>query len=255
MDSSREEERDVRTVIEKVAWVGRATVFCVGLAVVLAAMLGVATTALAAAPGDPFRLGKINTVNAITQLVGGRAGAMLLVDNNSKAPSARAIDLRVEPGRTPMTVNADAGKALNLNADKLDDRDTGDFVTRGQASSVPSGVFVSPLNFHSYFMDTSAVRDYPFGQMKLQTTGVPGQFRVCGNGTPGTTSIFNFVVYVNGARTAGSFNAGGACSAVFDAGAGGEFQVSARRAQIFGVHSGDGTTNENYSLIGFDQLG
>lgn len=35
--------------------VGRATVFIVGVAVVLAVMLGVSTTALAATPGDPDR--------------------------------------------------------------------------------------------------------------------------------------------------------------------------------------------------------
>jgi hypothetical protein len=101
-------------------------------------------------------------------------------------------------------------------------------------------------------MNTSAVQDYPFGQIKLQTTGIPGQFKICKNGFISSNPV-NFVVYVNGVRTAGTYAAG--CSAAFDAGPGGDFQVSSRRAQVFGVHSGDTTTNENYSLIGFDQLG
>lgn len=105
--------------------VGRATVFCVGLAVIVAVVLGVATVALAAVPGDPFRLGQLNTINALTRLVGDRAGALLQLDNNSEATGARALDLRVEPGKAPMTVNASAGKATNLNADRLDGRDAG----------------------------------------------------------------------------------------------------------------------------------
>lgn len=51
-----------KLIVGKVMWVGRATVFTIGLAVTLALMLGVATTALAAVPGDPFKLGKINAV-------------------------------------------------------------------------------------------------------------------------------------------------------------------------------------------------
>ena len=43
-----------------------------GLAMTLALMLGGATTALAAVPGDPFKLGRVNTINALTSLVGQR---------------------------------------------------------------------------------------------------------------------------------------------------------------------------------------
>ena len=34
------------------------------------------------------------------------------------------MDLRVEPGKPPLTVNADAGKASNLDADELDGLDS-----------------------------------------------------------------------------------------------------------------------------------
>lgn len=110
----------MRTIHAGVARVGRATGFAVGLAVILAVALGVATTALAAVPGDPFRLGRINTIGRISQLVGSATTPLLRIDNNG---TGSALDLRVEPGRPPMTVNADAGKAANLNADKLDGRE------------------------------------------------------------------------------------------------------------------------------------
>ena len=45
---------------------------------------------------------------------------MLVVDNDSTAAGSRALDLRVEPGKAPINVNADAGRAANLNADKVD---------------------------------------------------------------------------------------------------------------------------------------
>ncbi len=109
-----------KNLFGKVMLVGRATVFAVGLAVILAVVLGVATAALAAVPGDPLRLGQVNAINAQTRLVGNNAGPILVVNNNSAAAGSRALDLRVEPNRAPMTVNADAGKALNLNADEVD---------------------------------------------------------------------------------------------------------------------------------------
>ena len=61
----------LRTKVSKVMWVGRATVLLVGLAVILAAVLGVATAALAGTGvGAAFNLGRLNTVNQISRLVG-----------------------------------------------------------------------------------------------------------------------------------------------------------------------------------------
>ncbi len=135
------------------------------------------------------------------------------------------------------------------DSDQIDGTDSSNLIKRGgSGSATPLGV-----NFYSYFMNTtSGVNDFPFGQAKLQTTGTAGQFRVCGNGAG--TGSFNYVAYVNGTRSAGTVASSGGCSSAFDAGAGGDFQVTIRRAQIFGVHSGDNTTNENYNLYGFSQL-
>lgn len=112
----------------KVMWLGRAVTFCVGLAVVLAVVLGVATTALAAVPGDPFKLGRLNVVDRLTTLTGNVSGPLLKVDNNG---NGSALSLEAETGRPPLTVNAGAGKAVNLDADKLDGKDSSAFLPVG----------------------------------------------------------------------------------------------------------------------------
>ena len=84
----------IRSAASKVMWVGRTTAAVVGLAIALALVLGVATMALAAVPGDPLKLGKVNRINdALTTLIGSRSGAMMAIDNGSTATDARALDL------------------------------------------------------------------------------------------------------------------------------------------------------------------
>jgi hypothetical protein len=118
----------VRSALSKVMWVGRATVFVVGLAVVLAVVLGVASAALAGTGvGSTFNLGKINTVNHISQLVGSTDSPMLRVTNKNTGTDATALTLQVEPGHTPMKVNSST-QVSNLNADLLDGRSASSFV-------------------------------------------------------------------------------------------------------------------------------
>jgi hypothetical protein len=112
----------LKTICCKVMWAGKAATFTVGLAVMLALVMGVTTMALAAVPGDPFKLGKTNTIDAISSLVGSRGSALLRVENNSTNTSATALDLQTEPGTPPMTVNRST-KVKNLNADKVDGKD------------------------------------------------------------------------------------------------------------------------------------
>ena len=118
----------LRSAASKLIWVGRATVFVVGLAVILAVVLGVATAALAGTGvGATFNLGKLNKVNEITRLVGSTDKPMLRVDNNNAGTSATALDLQVEPGHTPMTVNSST-QVANLNADQVDGKSASAFV-------------------------------------------------------------------------------------------------------------------------------
>jgi hypothetical protein len=86
-----------KKIFKKVMFVARATTFMVGLAVHLALTVWLASTALAGTGvGARFDLGKVNTVNAITKLVGSVAGPSLQIDNNSADAAATALDLQVE---------------------------------------------------------------------------------------------------------------------------------------------------------------
>jgi hypothetical protein len=111
---------EVAHAASKVMWVGRATVFMVGLAVILALVLGVASAAFGANGGN-FILGKTNVATLITRLAGsnGVDGAMFEVQNNNSGANDTALSLKVQAGEAPMTVNS-PGKVTNLTADKVD---------------------------------------------------------------------------------------------------------------------------------------
>jgi hypothetical protein len=98
----------LRSVASKVAWVGRTAAMVFGLALVLALVFGVTTTALSATGGN-FLLGKRNVADAVSTLI--------------KQGPGPALRLVVEDNQPPMRVNAAAGKATNLNADKVDGQD------------------------------------------------------------------------------------------------------------------------------------
>jgi hypothetical protein len=119
------------SVVKKVIFVGRATTFVVGLAVILALTVGVAGVAFGANGGN-FILGQINVATAITKLAGsaGVAGPSLQIDNNSTNAAATALDLQVEAGKAPMTVNSDA-QVANLNADKVDGKSASEIGVNG----------------------------------------------------------------------------------------------------------------------------
>ena len=100
--------------------VGRATVFAVGLAVILAVVLGVASSALAA-NGNPFLLGKSNLASKASTLVRSGVGP--------------ALGLRVGVDQAPLVVNPEAGTATNLSADELDGKDSGAFLGRTEKAA------------------------------------------------------------------------------------------------------------------------
>ena len=106
--------------------VGKAAVFAVGLAVVLAVVLGISSKALAGTGvGAVFNLGQANSVDALSKLVGSTTSPLLRIDNNG---AGSALQLLVGQNSPPLTVNAGAGKAVNLSADELDNKDSSAFL-------------------------------------------------------------------------------------------------------------------------------
>lgn len=105
-----------KRLVNGVAMVGRATAFCVGLAVVLAVVLGIASSALAA-DGKPFVLGRGNVATKVSTLF-----------NKGVGP---ALGLKVGADQAPLRVNPEAGTATNLSADELDGKDSTDFAAAG----------------------------------------------------------------------------------------------------------------------------
>jgi hypothetical protein len=123
--------KSIRRLFSGVLRLVRSTSLVVGLAVMMALMVGVASSALAGTGiGGVFNLGKTNSVNAVTKLAGSVPGASLVVDNNSTGTGVTALDLQVEPGKAPMKVDSQT-KVANLNADKLDGKSEADFYAAG----------------------------------------------------------------------------------------------------------------------------
>jgi hypothetical protein len=103
----------VRSVASKVMWVGRATVFLVGLAVILALLFWVANVVLGTG-GKPFLPGESNQIDPITQWAeGGGADQPLAVE-----PLARRRQIEVPRGYaqvnvTTTTVTLSGAKGIN----------------------------------------------------------------------------------------------------------------------------------------------
>ncbi len=96
-----------RTVLSTAFRVGRATALAIGVAVMVALVLGLASAALGA-DGGPFKLGKSNIAQSVTSLIKGGAGP--------------ALNLQVDSG-PPLSVNSSA-RVDNLNSDQLDGKDS-----------------------------------------------------------------------------------------------------------------------------------
>jgi len=149
----------LRSTASKVMWVGRATVFLVGLAVILALTVGVVSKATAhTGSAGLFHLAHSNAASAISTLAGTVSNGMLQVTNNSTATTAKgvgitnksavspavravntgggpALGLSVGSGKAPMTVSSGAAKVTNLDADKVDGQEADSFATDGELSA------------------------------------------------------------------------------------------------------------------------
>jgi hypothetical protein len=129
-----EGEKTMTNAAGKVMWIGRATVFMVGLAVIVGLVMGLASTALAAS-GENFIIGNglsdtvMNIATLPTKLTmqGTESGPALQVTQQSNNAGASGVGVTVPTGKAPLTVNSTAGKATNLNADRIDGKDSTEF--------------------------------------------------------------------------------------------------------------------------------
>jgi hypothetical protein len=124
----------LKSATSKGMWLGRATVFMVGLAVIVGLIFGVLSRATAHTGSvGLFHLNHNNPVTALSTLTGNLAGSVLKVDNNG---TGTALSLEVGSGKAPLRVNSTAGKATNLNADKVDSFNASELVRGASASDV-----------------------------------------------------------------------------------------------------------------------
>jgi hypothetical protein len=126
----------LKVATSTVMWIGRTTVFVVGLAVILALVFGLASTA-SGANGGNFKLGQTNVATLITRLAGtqGANGTMFEVQNNNAGTDDTALSLKVQSGEPPMQVDSST-KVTNLNADQLDGLDSTNVLPDGD---LPAG--------------------------------------------------------------------------------------------------------------------
>lgn len=163
----------IRSAASKVMWVGRATVFLVGLAVILALVVGVASTAFGA-NGNPFLLGKNNVATAVSTLVKRGAGP--------------ALKLQVGSG-PPLAVNS-SKKVANLNADRLDSLDSPSFA--GSGNSVYTG--------GTTFCSSNQVSTIPISVTRRSRLYASAHGDVVANGNANASTIMNIELR-NGANT------------------------------------------------------
>ena len=107
-------------MVSRALWVGRATSAVVGLAILLALVVGLASAAFGA-NGQAWVLGRDNVATTITRLggTGGVDGPMVRITNNDAGTDDKALALHVQEGEAPLGVNRDTLVA-NLNSDQVD---------------------------------------------------------------------------------------------------------------------------------------
>ncbi len=101
-------------------------------AVVVVAVV-VALTSAGTTVAASLVLGGINTATNTTTLKTGKNAAVLQLTNTNAngGTSVKGLGITVPAGRAPITVNASAGKATNLNADLVDGMDASAFLPAG----------------------------------------------------------------------------------------------------------------------------
>jgi hypothetical protein len=140
----------LRSAASKVMWVGRATVFLVGLAVILALVFGLVSKATA---HDGFAgLFHLNHNNNATK-----------VSTLTKSGAGPALSVRVDSG-APLRVNSDA-RVTNLNADKLDGNNSTAFLpseiySKSVTQTIPANNFDNGITVYCDRRDVAVSGSY-----------------------------------------------------------------------------------------------
>lgn len=192
-------------LLKKLMRIGRATVFMTGLAVMMAIVLGVATTVLAGTGvGATFNLGKKNVVNKISQLVGNTNSSMLRIANGNTGVSATALNLKVKPAHPPMKVNSST-KVNNLNADQLDGQDSSSFVQTNTNAFVRNNIYKqeSPVDAGTQIADGTFVASEACNPGDVLLSGGPANINATSTllesfPSPGSTNSWSVRINKNG---------------------------------------------------------
>ncbi len=174
------------------------TALALGVAVMLAVILGVASTAFGA-NGDAWRLGRVNAATAITVLGGaaGVDGPMLRLINNDAGTNDTALELRVQSGEAPMIVNSDT-KVDKLDADSVDGEDATSFTSSDiykRESAVDAGTSLGDGTFLKAQACDSGDVMLSGGPANVNPTSV----MVKSFPSPGSTSSWSARINKNGA--------------------------------------------------------
>lgn len=195
-----------KRIFSKTMVVGRATVFLVGLAVILALVFGAASMALGAS-GQPFILGQNNAADALSRLTGNVNGSAMQVVNNHPDANDSALSLSVQTGEAPMRVNSQT-KVANLNADKVDGMDANSFLTtNGKAADAEtldgkdSAQFMTASTYFSTSPETT-------GQNIGNGTGIHHAEWGCDEGDQLLTGGYRWMVNATSVAVVGSWPSG-----------------------------------------------
>lgn len=168
-------------------------------AVALAVFVALVSSTTAAAVSY-LNLGTTNSASAMTTLSSSTNAAVLSLRNTNSAggTSARGLGITVPAGRPPIVVNSSAGKATNLDADKLDGYSSSAFGRVRDFSRTVNAVGVGRVDMLTFLGLTVTAKSYIesnllYCELYASATGA-GQFdiaRVYGGGnSQGIASIY-----------------------------------------------------------------
>ena len=152
-------------VVEKVMWVGRATVFLVGLAVIVAVVFWVGSRALGS-NGQPFILEQANAAAknpGNTTKPGGTQTLWAVINADGRTARASGVqsskkDTPASTGEYDVIFKRNVSKCAYI-ASFADERQTGEVSASSMGPGTPNGVYVQTVSSNG---TNEVYRDKPF---------------------------------------------------------------------------------------------